>query len=534
MGGARGAGAAPGMPVTGGFDGAVRSVDELLRRRRAEEAESLCDALVADHPRRFEAWLLRARVHQQRGRPEAMLAAAERAVQLEPASTVARFIAAEALLQCGLVAEATERLAMLEADAADDAAVWRRLVEFHAHCGRHAEVERCARRALRIRPCDADVLYALASALIALGRLEEAERQLEELIRLAPGDGDARHGLATLRRQTRERNHVDELERALAAARAPAMQVPLYFALAKELEDLGEYERAFATLKRGADLRRAMLSYRVEADEETIEQIARTFDAAWAERAAPGWHVDGPLFIVGLPRSGTTLVDRILSRHSAVTSVGEINDLALAVVRHAGGAGDKAELVARAAEADLTALGRSHWRAVLGRGARGRLVIDKTPLNFLYLGLIARALPRARVIHVWRHPVASCFAMYKTLFRMGYPFSYDLGDLARYFLAYHRLMRHWRESFPGRFLDVQYEALVDDQEGTSRRLVEHCGLQWESACLDFHENDSPVATASAVQVRQPIYRHARDLWRRYETQLRPLIDMLERGGVEVA
>ena len=176
----------------------------------------------------------------------------------------------------------------------------------------------------------------------------------------------------------------------------------------------------------------------------------------WTERLAVCRRKKpGPIFVLGLPRSGTTLVDRIISAHGAVTSLGEVNDFAYAVIRAGYPAKTKQELIERSAKSDMESLGAEYWRALQGYGEPAPYLIDKTPANYLYLGLIGRSLPHAPLIHVRRHPLASCYAVYKTLFRMGYPFSYDLGDIARYYLAYHRLMEHWKELFPDRILDVQ-------------------------------------------------------------------------------
>jgi hypothetical protein len=235
--------------------------------------------------------------------------------------------------------------------------------------------------------------------------------------------------------------------------------------------------------------------------------------------------------VLGLPRSGTTLVDRILSSHSKVASLGEIQDFALVLIEGAGQARDKADLIRRSAAMDHAALGRAYRSRIAERDPRALFAIDKTPLNFLYIGLIALALPNARIVHVRRGAMDGCYAMYKTLFRMGYPFSYDLGDLAAYRIAYERLMAHWRGALPGRMVEIDYEALIADQEGESRRLVAACGLDWEEACLDFHRNPAPVATASAVQVRAPIHDRSVGLWRRYETGLVPLADALGKAGI---
>jgi hypothetical protein len=363
--------------------------------------------------------------------------------------------------------------------------------------------------------------------------MAEAEEILDELIGRTPDDADAWYTRATLRRQVPGHNHVAPLRAALAARSPGSAPVALYFALAKELEDLGQHAESFAALAPGASARRKALSYQVEADEQAIASIIRTLDRAWYESPTPGFDVTGPVFIVGLPRSGATVVERILMQHDAVATVGEVNDLALAITRTAGPAGGQEELIKGAARVTPAALGESYWTAIRGYGHSKPFVVDKTPLNYLYLGLIAKAMPRARIVHVRRHPMASCYAMYKTLFRAGYPFSYDLEDLGRYFVAYWRLMNYWRALLPGRFLDLDYESLVTDQEGTTRRLLEHCGLEWQSACLRFHENPAPTAIASAAQVRQPIYPGSVDLWRNYRQELAPLARHLAYSGIAV-
>ncbi|MFT3976743.1 MAG: sulfotransferase [Sphingomonas bacterium] len=365
----------------------------------------------------------------------------------------------------------------------------------------------------------------------ALGGLDAAEALFDRVIADRPGDWDAWANRSTLRRATVERNHVVALEAALAESGGDAeARIALGHALAKELEDLGRYDAAFAHLKDAAAARRARLSYRVADDVAAMEAIAATFPADLLRNAAPS-EEPGPIFVLGLPRSGTTLVDRILSSHSRVTSLGEIQDFALALIAQARGARDKGDLIRRSAAMDHAALGHAYRARTAGRAPDAPFAIDKTPLNFLYIGLIALALPEARIVHVRRGAMDGCFAMFKTLFRMGYPFSYDLHDLAAYRIAYERLMAHWRAALPGRMIEIDYEALIADQAGESRRLIEGCGLEWEEACLAFHANPAPVATASAAQVRMPIHDRSVGLWRRYEKGLAPLAVALSAAGI---
>src|SRR6185312_9509455 len=254
-------------------------------------------------------------------------------------------------------------------------------------------------------------------------------------------------------------------------------------------------------------------------------------------KASYGCSDAAPIFIVGLPRSGSTVVDRILSSHSAVSSAGELPHFALAVVegvRRQSGLPQlpRKELVSRSASLDFAALGHDYLARARAGSIETARFIDKMPLNYLYCGLIQRALPNARIVHVTRHPMAACYAIFKTLFKDGYPFSYDLAELAQYYSAYRRLMQHWESTMPGNIHVLHYENLVADQVGTTRRLLEFCGLEWEDGCADFHRNPSPTTTASASQVRRRMYDTSVSQWRNYEVQLAPLRAHLSAAGID--
>jgi Sulfotransferase family len=311
--------------------------------------------------------------------------------------------------------------------------------------------------------------------------------------------------------------------------------VQIRYALAKEYEDLGEYGRSFAQLSQGAALRRRHMEYNVATDVSTVQWIIDAFAAAPAAEAA-GCAPDAPIFIVGLPRSGTTLVDRILGSHSKVTSAGELNAMALAIVDAVGRTSNvrlaRPDFITRSAHLDFAALGRDYLRRATVSSRRPGRFTDKMPLNHLYCGLIRRALPNARIIHVTRDAMASGYAMYKTLFKDGYPYSYDLRDIGHYFVAYRRLMGFWESESPGSILHLRYEDLVSNQLQQTQRLLAFCSLEWEEACLNFHENASATTTASAAQVRQPIYTSSVVQWRHYESQLQPLRQVLDVAGIE--
>jgi hypothetical protein len=267
-----------------------------------------------------------------------------------------------------------------------------------------------------------------------------------------------------------------------------------------------------------------------------IEALAKPQLPASASAAA-GAPAKAPIFIVGLPRSGSTLIDRILGSHSQVHSAGELPAFAVALVdavrRQSGKATlTRQEMVARSAEVDFAQLGSNYMRLAAAGVPVGKRFSDKMPLNYLYLGLIRRALPNARIIHVQRAPMAAGYAMYKMLFRDGYPFSYDLTELGKYYVAYRRLMDHWRKVLPGAIYDLSYENLVADQAGETRKVLEFCGLDWQEACAQFHLNAAATTTASASQVRQPIYTESVSQWRHYAQELTELSDVLRAGGVD--
>lgn len=409
----------------------------------------------------------------------------------------------------------------------------------YARLGDHAASLVHFDAAVALAPDHVEFRYNRAAALGFLGRVDEAEAAIEALLARAPDDARAHHLLAGLRRQTAEHHHVERLATARARARDDRSRVLLGYALAKELDDVGRAAEALDTLCATNAVHRAALAYDPADDAAIFDAI----EAAWPAMArapvtAPA--ADAPIFVVGMPRTGTTLVDRILSSHSDVESAGELQAMPLAVKAAAGTRSRQvldAETIHAAACADPGAIGHDYLRrARHHRRDPARRFVDKFPGNFHYVGVIARALPNARIVCLRRHPMDTVLANFRNLFAIGsryYDYSYDLADIAAYYVRFDRLMALWRTALPGRVLELGYEDLVADQAAQTRRLLDHCGLSWSDACLSFHDNAAPVSTPSAAQVRRPIYRDAVARWKRHAEVLAPARLVFEEAGIAI-
>jgi tetratricopeptide (TPR) repeat protein len=414
-----------------------------------------------------------------------------------------------------------------------------------SRAGRHEQAVACFERAVALEPDRAGMHFNHAASLKFLGRFAEAEAAYEACVRCNPHFWRAHSALAATRRQTPERNHLARLERLLTTGPLePDAELHLRHALAKELEDLGREDEAFAHLLAGNARKHAASGYEFERDRHLFEAVKRLYPEVLAGPLAETMRSDeaarAPIFVVGLPRTGTTLVERILSSHSQVATAGESQNLGVLLKRASQTDSpqvlDEATL-AQSLRVDLQALGQDYVERTRPAGQSQPRFVDKMPLNFFYLGHIARALPAASIVVLRRHPLDTGLSNFRQLFATGfsyYEYARDLRDIGRYYGQFERLIAHWQATLPGRVHEVWYEALVVDQRFETERLLAHCRLPWEEACLHFERNASAVATASAVQVRQPLYGSSVGRWRRYQRHLQPLIDELQAAGVQLS
>lgn len=442
------------------------------------------------------------------------------------------------LQQAGRRDQAIELAGSLLSMEVDDARYFAALSQLLHGLQQFEAARRAQLRALAIQPEAATLHLGLANLELALGDLEAARAACAQSLAIQPGYPDALFFRAGLSRQTETENHVAELRAALQTPpAAPDAHARVLFALAKELEDLGRYDESFPILLHGARLYRGTLQFDLNDEVRFLEAIGATWNAAEVRRrddAAPASE-RMPVFITGLPRTGTTLVERIIGAHSAVHSAGELPDfvrcLNRAMERLPGLEGcSRAAMVPASTGLDFAALGREYLDLALPLAGTTPWFIDKLPQNSIYLGLIHRALPEARLVLVRRHPLDACYSMFKQIFTDSFAYSYDLDELAGYFIAHERLMRLWMAVLGDDLHVVRYEDVVERLEDEARRLLAFCGLPWEPACLDFHRSSAPSTTASAGQVRQAIYRSSVGKWRHFGAALRPLEARLRTAG----
>lgn len=517
----------------------LEKVWQSLHRKDIRQAVDSSNILVRNFPDFAPGWNAASHVAQLLKKPEQALVAIERALKTEPENIDWQLHRVGCLLMCGNNAASGKAVATLISQSGNYHPL--QLSNLAFLCNRlelHGDAARLYQSLIGLEPKNGAHWYNLATIQRFQGEIEDAESSLKKAIMLNPGDYEAYELRSDLRRWSSESNHLSELRSLLKKGiKTPAGEVRICYALAKELEDIGDSPASFEALSRGATLRRKHINYRIDDDIQTIDAIIKTFGPGKFAADEKGNSSTEPVFIIGLPRSGTTLAERILGSHSSVFAAGELNNFSIQMMQqvqrqNGAKAMTREAMVHQSAELDFETLGKAYLDSTRPVTGHTPHFIDKMPLNFLYAGLIHLALPNARIIHLTRHPMDGCYSIYKRLFQDGYPWSYDLNEIASYYLAYRRLMAHWHKVMPGVIYDMAYEDMVSSPDTQARNLVKQCGLPWESQCLRFNESSAVTTTASAAQVRSPIHTKSVNLWRDYDQQLAPLTNQLRAGGIQ--
>jgi tetratricopeptide (TPR) repeat protein len=444
---------------------------------------------------------------------------------------------APALTQLGRLAEADTVVQHLQKIEPESPQTWVTTAAVAAELMRQEEALAAYERAAQLAPENVGLRMSAGHLQKTLGRRAASEASYKAALAMEPGRGEAWWSLADLKNYSFSDTEIESMQRLLAAgSKDPGGEAQVHFALGKAYEQRADHPRAFAHYAQGNALKRAQAPFDIEGFERRAARIRAFFDAGFfAAHAGSGDPSPAPIFIVGLPRSGSTLLEQILASHSRVAGTMELPNILNIVAQFddlAAARDGYPQTFARAGRAELAALGARYLAETAPlRSAKARFT-DKLPNNFSHIGLIHAILPHATIIDARRHPMDACFSTFKQHFAEGQTFSYDLQDLGRYYRGYLSLMDHWDRVLPGKVLRVQYEDVVRDPEREIRRLLEHCRLEFEPGCLNFHATARAVRTASAEQVRQPLYSSAVGYWRNFERELEPLAralgDCLER------
>ena len=418
-----------------------------------------------------------------------------------------------------------------------------------SHVGEHEKALGCFQRAVRSlqrrsngdtslsSKWQADLYFNYAASLQFAGCFKEAATAYEQSISILPLFFKAHSALSTLRQQTEDDNHLSRLDGLREKVVSPRDRLHIGHAIAKEQEDLGRFEEAFDSLVWAKQAQAHAVNYSREKSERLFTGIRDLFSAGAFTSAKKGHDTNEPIFIVGMPRTGTTLTEQVLSSHSQVFAAGELPLFPLQVKRSvASTATDLFDLETFAASLATNSadLGVNYIESTRPRTGHTAHFIDKLPLNFLFLGLIGQALPKAKIICLRRDPMDTCLSNYRQIFAanfLHYQYNLNLIDCGQYYLQFDRTMRHWHQMMPGRIFDLHYESLVKNPAPVVRDLLNYCELPWEEQCLSFHSKEGSVATPSAVQVRQGMYATSVDRWRRYGDQLQPLYELLQSAGI---
>lgn len=501
----------------------------LLEQNEPEQAKDALERAIALNANHAEANCNMGMVLVSLERHAEAVSWLERALQLRPNYLEAHLGVAIAAIESEAYEVATRHAEYARALPITKAKQFAMLATVYREVGKDALSREMLDAACAIEPDHKETLAALGHQLMEDGKMEEAERLLLRAISLYPDHLPARFQFAQVRKVKAEDENLSALQSLALDEMSPEKQIPLHFALGKCYDDLKQYDKAFPHYMAGCKLKRAKFDYDADATAKQFDELKQLFNKDYIDSLrGSGDPSATPIFVLGMPRSGTTLTEQILASHPDVFGAGELPDILR--VAHRKTKPETTTFPANLGHLDAAMLktwGADYVAGLKERAPNAKHITDKMPANFFAVPLIHLMLPNAKIIHVNRNPVDTCLSCYTRLFHRKQEHTYDLAELGRYYADYARLMDHWRTVLPAdAFLDIVYEDIVADQEKASRRLLDWCGLEWNDACLDFHKTERQVRTASVTQVRQPIYTSSVERWRKYEQHLDPLLEAL--------
>jgi tetratricopeptide (TPR) repeat protein len=510
----------------------VRAVD-LFRKGRLAQAERLCREFLKENPTNVTAIRLLAEIGLKIGVYDDAENLLERCLELAPDFRLARLNYAHVLGRREKLEDALAQIDQLLEEEPNKPAYLAQRAAIFVRMGEFSKAIPCYEFLLNNFPAQPSIALSYGHALKTVGEQDKAIDAYRQAIRLRPNFGDGYWSLANLKTFRFEDSEIEAMRAEIQKKDCPRVDFfHLCFALGKALDDREQYDEAFHFYELGNQIKQKHEAYDAGTTEQNVQQTISVCDEKLFQgNAGNGFAAADPIFIVGLPRSGSTLLEQILASHSQVDGTKELVQI-IAIARRLGGRRKKSEeskyprILSELNADQLFELGQEYIdRTRIQRGS-APYFIDKMPNNFFHIGLIHLILPNAKIIDARRHPMAACFSGFTQLFARGQPFTYGLSNIGRYYRNYVELMDHWDEVLPGKVLTVQYEDVVSDTEAQVRRLLDYCELPFEEACLKFYDTDRAVRTASSEQVRKPIYTSGLEHWRHYEKHLDELKDAL--------
>ncbi|NVJ64898.1 MAG: sulfotransferase [Gammaproteobacteria bacterium] len=521
------------------IDQLLTKVQVLANQGQIQSAYQLIQQIKNQHSKESKSWMVSAILSFQLGKIDASIKDIDKAIYLAPLSAQYKLQKLLLLESAGRLKEAVTYGKDLSSQQLDDVNILQSLAAFLNKHQLFKSSEKCYKTCLELTPNNPDLLLNLAMVKQYLGEVDQAEELASQALLIAPNNADILFFRSHLKKQNEIDNNIEHLKGVIDRINAdPINRAKVYFSLGKELEDCKLYQESFAAREKGATIYRQSIRYDLQSEIDFLQAIRKNYTEEQFNsiNIGKGYGNNEAIFVVGMPRTGTTLLERIISSHSDVTAAGELPHFSrcmseamqqLQLPAHLS----RSQMAKASLDLNFGRLGKSYIDA--GRAITGEksFFVDKFPQNALYCGLIHKSLPKSKILILERHPVDVCYSVYKQMFTDIYQFSYDLDELADYFIEHQKLMQHWQKMLPNVVKTVRYEDLVQNLEGKAKEVIDFCGLDWQEDCLNFQNNKQVTTTASASQVRQKIYNSSVGMWKNYEKELEPLIKKIENSGL---